>query len=115
MHSHIDVSHAQSQEHVIWIHYIVVWNNSCKYPDFYHYSDVNFLSSLLTFMTEVSYHIILKYENKVLDKDVLSSQTVEKMHLLACYFDKTTIFIEIYLRFVFLCMWSVSLRMIYMY
>ena len=65
MHSHIDVSHAQSQEHVIWIHYIDVWKNSCKYPDLYHYSDVNFPSTLLTFMAEVSYHIVLKYGNNV--------------------------------------------------
>ena len=95
MNEFIDVSHAQSEEHVIWIYYSLLWESARKQALF------DFHSTLLTFMAEVNYHIVLKYGNKVPDKYLFSSQTVEKMHLLACLIpDDTPTFTKRYVKFV---------------
>ena len=81
----IDVSRAQSQEHVIWIYYMTLWK---LFPRLFQFTGDH--ASLWTYLAELVHHMVLKYGDQVYDKNLFNTRTAEWFHLIACNIQSTT-------------------------
>ena len=90
---------AESKEHLIWMYYntFVVYgipHQEVPQSDTY--------SKYWSYLAEVTHHMVLKYADKVPNKDLFSSKTAERFYLIACCIQnsKGTCISETYLKYV---------------
>ena len=91
----IDVSHAQSQEHIIWIYYTRRWKELLLADATTEISSwMGNFTSLWTFLAELTHHMVLKYRQKVPNKYLFSTKTVEQFHLISYCIGNETVVAE---------------------